>query len=113
MLEECQAQRVERAKRATQIFPVRWRRRFLRNVIKQAVEVKPIHAKAGRKPSKHTRPVILREVLRQRKAGVSEMVFRSPIGTACPIGRVEQLAIGGNRFDAGQPIRRAAFSLKS
>jgi hypothetical protein len=35
-------------------------------LIKQAVEVQPIHAKAGRKPSKHTSPVILGEVLRQR-----------------------------------------------
>ena len=54
--------------------------------------------------AEHPGAVILGQIFGQRQTGIGNVLFGSAIGAAGPIGRVEQLTVGGHRLDTGQRI---------
>ena len=82
-------------------------RAFVRDQFEQPVQLHRIDPQPRGHGAKGAVAVVGGQLVGQREAGGFEVPLGAAIGPARPEGRIEQLAIGGDRLDAGEPVRRA------
>ena len=82
-------------------------RRFVGDQRQQAVQLERVDPQPRGEAAEHAGAIVLGQIFGERQAGVGDVLLVAAIGAAGPIGRIEQLAIGGDGLDAGERVGRA------
>ena len=106
MLHQRKSECVENAESAAALLAL-----GIRHIIveprQQPVQFQPVDAQAAGEAAVGAGAVVAHQMFGKREAGVGNDGFVAAIGPAGPIGRVEQLAISRDRFDASEIVRGA------